>query len=281
MVSTPQNESELIQMSARCRAVFPVLAAVVALFAVGVSNASAAGGPEWLVNGAKLTGSKPIAIAKAGKFNLVLHSTSLNHECKSVSGKGSITSGDPGTGEETLLFKECSVTGYTVKECALESTNKPERSGEIEFTVKTVLVSSGKQEVAYEAFFPAKSGSSLFVQLETQGTKCGVFEEKLYNLSATGTEVSEPAVNNKCGILMEVGEIKTGAEEAFGRTASGATAVKGGLDGYGVYASEVWQSKTETYKAITCKMTFDGGETYLTGIFKVETVPAEAFGWQS
>jgi hypothetical protein len=270
-----------MQMSTKCRAVFPVLAAVVALCAVGASNASAAGGPEWLVNGAKLTGSKTIAIAKAGKFNLVLQTRPLNYECKSVSGKGSITAGDPGTGEATLLFKECALTGDTVKECALESTNKPERSGEIEFAVKTVLASSGEHVAASEAFFPAKSGSNLFAQLESQGTRCGVYEERLYNLSATGTEVSEPAFNNKCGILMQVGEIKTGAEEEFKSTASGATVIKGGLEGRGDYASEVWQPKTGTYKAITCKMTFDGSETYLAGRFKVETVPAEAFGWQS
>jgi hypothetical protein len=286
-------------MKSKYGVVFAVLAAAVALCAVGVSSASAAGGPEWLVKEAKLTGTKSITVTATGAHNVQFRTESLTFECKSESGAGNIVGGNPGTGEVTLLFKECSTEGKTVKECALSSViNRPEggASGEVEFKVKAVLIYeglSGERTRADEAFFPEGvneevngkevSHPNAFVMLETHGTRCGGLEESQFKLEATGTEVKEPTFNSDCGILMEVGEIKAGGKGEFKRTASGVTTTSGGLDSEYTRPpekGELWQSKPETYKDIDCKTTLIGAQSVVAALFKVETVPAEAFGWQ-
>ena len=146
-------------------------------------------------------------------------------ECKKEKNTGELIGGNPGTDKSTITFEECSVEGKTVAECG---AGKEGKIGP--FEVKTVLGypegKTEKTEEAYDQFFPATS-ETVFVTFELSGTKCGLLNKQKVEVVATGTKVTEPKLEAKCGIIAITGKF-TG--ETFSKTISGEESEVGGLE---------------------------------------------------
>jgi len=101
----------------------------------------------------------------------------------------------------------------------------------------------GSGNTAYDQFFPATT-SNVFAEFTLTGSPagaCGVLENKTIKVKATGTEVKDPAINRKCGIISEVGKDDGGSPPVFLQTISGELATLGALNFPGNITTElIW-----------------------------------------
>ncbi len=284
------------------------LLAVFAFGAFAAGAAQAAGGPYWIVKCHKVavagTGryknatctepgppneydtrllageTRTIKSTNVGVFKLKTASATIG--CKKEKNTGKLFGGNPGTDETTITFEECSVEPKTVAECAATSAGEP--AGNIKLTVKTVLVyPKGHPESTKEAddaFYPGTTGSNTFVEFEIKGTNCATLQGKKVKVTAKGTESPEPFAKTPCGVLAEVGKIEAGV---FARTESGKEYIEGGLNfpEPAITEAELWLPATSKFETINCKLEAGGlGAAEEIGVAKVETEPAEEFGWE-
>lgn len=224
----------------------------------------------------------------------------LTIECTTETDKGELIGGWPGTDTSEITFDGCHVATRTLAQCGASSTGNP--AGEVgPFKVNTLLGfpkgKAGGTEEAYDQFFPTgfptgTSPETRFVTFKLTGTACGSnLENAEIEVVATGTKVTEPKFEAKCGVIARVGKIEAGA---FKKTVSGETATAGGLEfPEGTEAKpipteeEVWNPKTEKYEVVKCGLearSVKAGDAKAeeVGVAKVETTPtAEAFGWEA
>jgi len=230
----------------------------------------------------------------SGIFKLKTTIPLLTIECTSETDKGELIGGWPGTDTSEITFDGCHVATKTVAECGASSTGKP--AGEVgPFKVKTLLgFPKGRapnKEEAYDQFFPEPSETE-FTSFELTGTKCGSLKGDKVKVVATGTKVTEPKFEAKCGVIAILGKIVE-PEEKFVVTKSGEVAEKGALrfPEPAITEEEVWNPKTEKYEVVKCGLeaqTSIGGNATAeeVGVAIVEAsetlVPftAEPFGWE-
>ena len=244
----------------RARDARTVTATVLAILVLGAATAGAAraaGGPVWFTKEfAKelpATASRGTEAIELAGTKFKLKTALLNIECSGVGGVGSITGGNPGTGQSTILFSGCSVGGKTVAECGLKGLKPAEPAGTVYSSVKSVLVypkgAAEGTETAYDALVP-EGKEDLFAEYELTGTNCGTLRGKAFKVTATGTEITEPAFKHKCGLLAEVGKIEGGR---FAKAKSGEEKEDGALSFKEppVTEAELW---TGTFAVIKCKL---------------------------
>jgi hypothetical protein len=254
--------------------------AAVALSALSAGAAQAAGGPVWIHKGNKTvlgTGEKLTnKSSNVGAFKL--KSSLATIECKKEKDTGELLGGNPGTDRDTITFEECAIEGKTVAQCG---AGKEGKVGP--FEVKTLLgYPEGKTEgveQAYDQFFPANS-ETVFVEFELSGTNCGFLNKQKIKVVATGTKVTEPKIEAKCGIIAVVGKF-TG--ETFAKTSSGEESEIGGLEfpSPAIKSEEVWTGSKFT--KVTCGLeakSIISSTAEQIGKVKIELEPKEEFGWE-
>ena len=195
--------------------------AVFAVSVVAASAAQAAGGPFWKTENRGVLGtSGETRVVKSVNVTgsvFKLKTAKVTVECQKVENFGSLEGGNPGIDEAIIFFKECSLAGKP--ECKATGL-KPEKAptkGEIIVAVKTVLVypkgKAQKPEEALDAFVPEGEGAegaaanNLFVEFEFTGgaANCGTLNLAKVEVKATGTNVTRPPFNRKCGVLAKLG----------------------------------------------------------------------------
>jgi hypothetical protein len=263
-------------MRSRFRGALVAGMAVVALSAMAASSAFALGGPEWLVAGAKLTGTKTIGSAGIGSFHIKIAGFAAVMCRNESSSGGEMTGGNPGTGSIEFQFSGCSIEKKTVEECAVSTGSV---RGEIKIPFQTVLAypvgGAGSTVEADEALVPTESETLTFA-----GENCGTISGTKAILRAHGTEIKEPAFDKKCGLLAEVGKIESGK---FVKGASGAEAKEGALafPEPAITKGELWQPTPGVFTGIECKLEVGTyGFATVIGLSKVETTTKEEFGWK-
>jgi hypothetical protein len=271
----------------RIKALGLMLVAVLAMSVAAATAAQGAEGPIWITK----NGVLPKKITSTNTTVFKLKGSVATVECSktsSVSGEieNQTEAGTKlGTDKATILFTGCIVNEKAT--CHATGAGKAKESGEIETSVKTILVypdkKSGTAEEALDAFFPGTAGSNQFAEFTLEGAGCGFFLNKqIVKVTATGTEVNEPTYpyKNKCGVLAEVGKLVAGA---FAKTKSTEKVTEGALKfpEPAITKAELYQPKTKNFKAIECKLEagFLGAAEEI-GTTKVETEPAEEFGWE-
>jgi hypothetical protein len=151
--------------------------------------------------------------------------------------------------------------------------------GEVKIPFKTVLAypvgRAGTGKEAYLALIPESAVTVTF-----EGPGCGLVNRQSQSVKGSGTEITEPAFNKRCGLLAEVGRIEAGS---FVKTASGAQSVEGALNLPGGMSpeAELWQPATQTYKRIKCTLQGGFAAVPVTGQAKLEVTLKEEFGWQT
>lgn len=141
-------------------------AALVAAFALGAvaSTSAMAVGPIWKVAGAKLEAAKSEALTGKQTANFVLKGKAFGFievavTCKKESATGKIIGGEPGTGEATIKFTECSSSSCTPTE-PIEAKTKSE----------LVYYTKAEKKLIGEVFF-AKEASGIIATIECTGLK--------------------------------------------------------------------------------------------------------------
>lgn len=262
----------------RTRLTFLSLFAAFALSAAASGAAQAAGGPVWIHKGNKTVleapGKLTLKSVNVGAFKL--KSSLATIECKKEKNTGELIGGNPGTDTSTITFEECTVEG--------KSTCLAGKEGKIgPFGVKTVLGypegKTEKIEEAYDQFFPATS-ETVFVTFEINGSGCGLLNKQKVEVVATGTKVTEPKVEAKCGIIAIVGKF-TG--ETFSKTISGEESETGGLEfpSPAITKEEVWTGSK--FNKVTCGLeakSLISSKAEQIGKVKEELEPKEDFGWE-
>ncbi len=292
-----------------------LLAATVAMLAFSslVATASqAVGGPEWRIACHK------VVVAKTGSFKnstcteaeangefstkLLAGETratksvnvsatfklngAVKIECKKVTNTGLLIGGNPGTDSTKIIFTECSIAGKTVAECGAKGL-KPiaaTNAGEVIVGALTVLAypneKAGSEEASLDAFAPEGEAANpnLYVEFELTGTNCALLKNQKIRVNAIGTEIEINGKKRKCGVLAQVGEI---SGTSFRSTKSGESGVEGALNFPEPFIekAELWEPIPAAFKAITCKLEADSAAAEEVGLAKVETNPAEKFGW--
>ena len=137
---------------------------------------------------------------------------------------------------------------------------------------------------ALDAFTPVEAGNK-FAEVEfAKVTACNLLKGKKIIVSATGEEIpvkilnggAEETVKRKCGVLAEVGKLSGGVFEV---TKAGALAKEGALNfPTTAIASGEFEEGTK-FKSVKCSLTAGEGAVVESGLSKVETEPAEEFGW--
>lgn len=258
--------------------------ALVAVFAFGAfvaASASAVGGPVWIVlKGTELVvlgaGQSEALTSTGGTFALKGATEIL---CTAESDTGKIIGGNPGTDETSIQFSGCSVEGKTVAECGASNTAT---AGLVEVNgIKTVLVypqgKAGSTTEALDAFIPGSG--NLFVEFTLKGTNCGLLNNIKVNVNATGTEITEPAFNKKCGVLARVGKLNS--SNAFVATISGEEALVGALNSEELLTeAELWLPTAKVFNLITCKLEAFSLEASELGVSDVTLVSKNEFGWE-
>ncbi len=135
-----------------------VITAVLAAGAVASASASATTGPVWHEQGSALKSGKAASMKVKNRAPLVLtykEPIETAMTCRTESGDGKIMGGEPGTGQETIQYTECSTNnGF----CPI--------NGPIEMKLKTELVyyaGEGKRYIG-ELISPASEGIFTKVQ---------------------------------------------------------------------------------------------------------------------
>jgi hypothetical protein len=275
-----QEQRRTVTKMSRARLTLLSLLAAFALSAVASGAAQAAGGPVWIHKGNTVLSSTsetlPLKSVNIGAFKL--KSSLATIECKKEKDTGDLIGGNPGTDKSTITFEECAVEGKTIAQCG---AGKEGKVGP--FEVKTVLGypegKTEKIEEAYDQFFPATS-ETVFVEFELSGSSCGLLNKQKVKVVATGTKVTEPKVEAKCGIIAVVGKF-TG--ETFSKTISREEAETGGLEfpSPAITKEEVWTGSKFT--KVTCGLeakSLISGKAEQIGKVLEETEPKEAFGWE-
>ena len=217
----------------------------------------------------------------AGVFELT---GPVNVLCKKEKDTGELIGGNPGTDKSTVTFSECALEKKTVAECSATGTGQAKESGIIVTKVKTVLVfPEGSRTEALDAFF-SEEANNVFAEFILEGPKCGLLNKVTVKVEANGTEIELPTFKEKrkCGVLAEVGKIVAGA---FVKTKSGEVATEGGLRFPTPERTKAEVEKGTTFEKITCGLhvkTSAGASAAgdEEGVSKVETEPAEGFGWE-
>jgi hypothetical protein len=257
------------------------LMAVLAM-AVAATSASAVGGPVWIVLlGAELhvlgAGEKEAFDSEGLLFTL--DGTTVI-DCNKEEDTGEIIGGNPGTDLADIEFLECHVEGKP--NCL--ATNVGEDT--ILTEVKTVLVyphlKAETDEEALDAFVPDEAGN-LFVEFTLKNaagtTECGLLNGVKVNVTATGTEIKEPALNKNCGVLALVGKLNS-VTGAFENTVAGGEALLGALNSEGTPTeAELWKPTAKTFQLIECKLQAFGAAATELGISDVLLVSGNEFGW--
>ena len=269
----------MVTKMSRARLTLLSFFAAFALSAIASGAAQAAGGPVWIHKGKTVLGaSEKLALKSVNVGAFKLKSSLATIECKKEKNTGELIGGNPGTDKSTITFEECSVEGKTIAECG---AGKEGKIGP--FEVKTVLGypegKTEKTEEAYDQFFPATS-ETVFVAFELSGTKCGLLNKQKVEVVATGTKVTEPKVEAKCGIIAIVGKF-TG--ETFSKTISGEETETGGLEfpSPAITKEEVWTRSK--FNKVTCGLeakSLISGKAEQIGKVKEELEPKENFGWE-
>jgi hypothetical protein len=268
--------------SNRLRVLLAGLLAAFSLSAVAAGAAQAAGGPVWIHKGNKtlLGAGEKLANKSVNVGVFKLKSSLVTVECKKEKNTGELIGGNQGTDKSTITFEECSVEGKTVAECG---AGKEGKIGP--FEVKTVLGypegKTEKPEEAYDQFFPGSS-ETVFATFELSGSKCGLLNKQKVEVVATGTKVTEPKVNAKCGIIAVVGKFEG---ETFKKTISGEESETGGLEfpNPAITKEETWNAATGKFEKVTCGLeakSLISSKAEQIGKVKIETEPKEAFGWE-
>lgn len=306
-----------------------MLVSVLAVFAVSaVASAGAQADPWWIVKCHKvsvagtgryanaacttlgapkeydtrlLAGETRTTTSKNVSAVFKLKTSLLTIECTvekttGAAAENEIIGGWPGTDKSEVIFEKCAVAGKTVETCGAATAGKG--AGIIgPFKVKTLLGfpkgKAGGTGEAYDQFFPTPSETE-FTSFVLTGTACGALKEYKVKVLATGTKVTEPKFESKCGVIARVGKIVAGA---FKKTESGELAKEGGLEFPAKGTSteyteeEVWNPKTEKYEVVKCGLEAEilnstGGlvgkvPAEEIGVAKVELVSGEEFGWEA
>ena len=137
---------------------------------------------------------------------------------------------------------------------------------------------------AYDLFAVDGTGNT-FATFKLEGGLCGLIGT--VTVEATGSEIGTvkgEAINKKCGLAAQVGEITAG--NAFAKTASGAEVVKGGLNFPGG-AGLITKARLDEGTGLvlkTCKLEAiivgSREKAEEIGLSEVKTSPEEAFGWE-
>jgi len=225
----------------------------------------------------ELTAGQTAAISSSGGvFGL---DGTTNILCSSEQDTGELIGGNPGTDLSIIEFLGCAVEGKTVAECG--ASNVTGMAGVVLTEVKSVLVypheKAETNEEALDAFVPDEAGN-LFVEFTLTGTSCGLLNNLKVNVNATGTEIKEPALNKKCGVLARVGKLEG---EAFKITKADEEALVGALNSEGTPTeATLWKPTAKTFELITCKLeAFFAASTEL-GISDITLLSGEEFGWE-
>jgi hypothetical protein len=255
--------------------------AVLAASALAAGTAQAEGGPVWIHGSGKkvLAAGEKITIKSSGVGAFKLKSSLATVECKKESAPGELIGGNEGTDKSTITFEECSLEKKSTSECG-------PKEGKIgPFEVKTVLGypegKAGGTEEAYDQFFPTPS-ETVFTKFELTGSNCGLLDNQKVEVVATGTKVTEPPVNAKCGIIAIAGKF-TGT--TFEKTISGQESELGGLEfpSPAITKEETWNASKKAFEKVTCglesKSQFSSKAEQI-GKVELETSPKEAFGWE-
>lgn len=270
----------------RVKHLLVAMLAVFAFSAVAAGAAQAAGGPVWITKNTILPKKIKSESLAGKKFTLT---GPANVECQKEKDTGELIGGNPGTDKTTVTFSECSLEGKKVSECSATGLGEVKESGIIKTIAKTVLVyPEGKapnKEDAWDAFF-SEATNNVFAEFTLEGPSsgCGLVNKVKVTVEAEGTEVELPTFKEKrkCGVLAEVGKVASGV---FATTASGVMATEGGLNfpKPALTKAEMWNGTA--FVKLTCGLhvkTSAGlsGVGTEVGLSKVETEPAEEFGWQ-
>jgi hypothetical protein len=266
------------------RSALLALVAVFSMSVVAATVAQAEGGPVWITH----DGVLPKKLVSAGSTAFGLEIPAVSITCSKETNKGEITGTNPGTGKDTLTFSGCVVPG-SLTACVATGVAKAGEKGTAGVIVlggKTVLMyakQGSNSTEADEAFFP-EAANNVFAEITLKaepGGSCGLLEGKTFLVKAKGTEVNEPAVDRKCGLLAEVGKSNGGSPPVFARTASGVLAEAGALGFPGAITSAVvWQEKAKTFESVNCALEMWGSSADVIGTAVVNTGPAEPFGWE-
>lgn len=264
----------------RTRLTLLSLLAAFALSAVASGAAQAAGGPVWIHKGKTVLGeTEKLTLKSVNVGAFKLKSSLATIECKKEKNTGELIGGNPGTDKSTITFEECSLEGKTVAQCGAGTEGKVGPFG-----VKTLLGypegKAGETGEAYDQFFPGGTSETVFVTFTLSGSNCGFLNKQKVEVVATGTKVTEPKVEAKCGIIAIVGKF-TG--ETFSKTISGEESETGGLEfpSPAITKEEVWTGSK--FNKVTCGLeakSIISSKAEQIGKVKEETEPKEAFGWE-
>jgi hypothetical protein len=260
------------------------LIAVFAFSAVAAATASAVGGPVWIVLlGATLhvlaAAEKEALTSTGGVFKL---DGITNIESNKLNATGEIIGGNPGTDLSTLEFLEAHVEGKA--NCLATNSG----ADTIVVAVKSVLVfpheKAETNTEALNAFTPDNNevNNNLFVEFTLKNapgsTECGLLNGLKVDVNATGTTITDPTLNKKCGVLARVGKLVAGA---FSITASGEEALVGALNSEGTPTeATLWKPTAKAFELITCKLEAFGAAATQLGVADVELVNGNQFGWE-
>jgi hypothetical protein len=188
---------------------------------------------------------EPVASKNIGSFTLKGTTIVV---CTGETDTGEIIGGNPGTDTSEVKFTKCAVKGKPECEASSGSVN-----GEVVVKgLKTVLVykerhpkagetSEEKAKLrALDAFTPEKENLFVEFKFTISATKCGTLSGTTVKVKAIGTEITEPAFNQKCGLLAEVGKI---VNEKFVATEPGQIAVAGALNFPEPAITKAWLEK--------------------------------------
>jgi hypothetical protein len=250
---------------------------------------AAEGGPVWHVarsggeSASNLLAGETRAVTATGATTFAFKTTSAEIKCKKLEGTGLIVGGVPGTDSEKFTFKECAVSGKTVAECGAKGLKPLAASNAGEFSapaLTSLAFPESSTKAVLEALLPeGEAGNpNLFVEFELSGTNCGVLNKIKVKITATGTESEVKTMKRKCGALAEVGKGSTSFESLVAGESTLAGLLR--LPESPLTKAELWEVSGKSFKKIECKMEAGTlGKAEETGTAKLETSPAENFGW--
>lgn len=233
-----------------------------------------------LKNETRTTTSKNVSVFK-------LKAASLAIECPTETDTGELKGGWPGTDTSEITFEGCHVAARTVAQCGAASGSTAGKIGP--FKVKTLLGfpkgKAGGTEEAYDQFFPGGESETEFTTFTLTGTACGeTLNNAVIKVVATGTKAVVMGTP-RCGAIATVGKIVSGKVKA---TKSGEVATEGGLNLKETPPTEeeVWNPTTNEYEVVKCglesrSVKVGNATAEEIGEAKVETTPAEEFGWEA
>jgi hypothetical protein len=251
--------------------------AVVVTALLGAGQASAAGGPEWLFKGAKLSGTKTYTWTATTTTKI---NTTINISCTKASTSGEIQGGNPGLGAATITLSGCSLEGHP--KCTFSTGGVV---GQVTLSAKLLLAyPAGLLETETEALValvpvgtmsePNKFGEGT-LQNELGTTECGTRNGELLTFNATGTKITKPAYEKNCGLLATIGTIEGGK---FVVTAAGKEVTEGALN-FTTLPNKASMWTGTAFSEIKCTTETVGlGNTVLLSLFKTEAEKS-LFGW--